>query len=99
MDVPAIPSNEAARLQELRSYGVLDSGSDPHFDDISELARRIAGTEIGIVSLVDENRQWFKSCVGASLGQREMPREISFCGHTILQRTPLLTHQAQAVPL
>lgn len=94
MDVPAIPSNEAARLRELRSYGVLDSGADPHFDDISELARRIAGTEIGIVSLVDENRQWFKSCVGAPLGQQETPRQVSFCGHTILQRDPLIISDA-----
>lgn len=94
MDSPAIPKDEAARLQELRSYGVLDSGADPHFDDISELARRIAGTEIGIVSLVDENRQWFKSCVGAPLGQQETPRQVSFCGHTILQRDPLIVNDA-----
>ncbi|MFN9917390.1 MAG: GAF domain-containing protein, partial [Pirellulaceae bacterium] len=64
------------------------------FDDISELARRIAGTEIGIVSLVDENRQWFKSCVGAPLGQQETPRQVSFCGHTILQRDPLVINDA-----
>jgi diguanylate cyclase len=94
MDVPAIPDNETARLQELRSYGVLDSGPDPHFDDISELARHVAGTEIGIVSLVDENRQWFKSCVGAPLGQQETPRQVSFCGHTILQREPLIINDA-----
>jgi diguanylate cyclase (GGDEF)-like protein len=94
MDVPAIPLDEAGRLQELCSYGVLDSGADPHFDDISELARRVAGTEIGIISLVDENRQWFKSCVGASLGQQETPRHVSFCGHTILQRQPLIINDA-----
>jgi hypothetical protein len=71
MDVPAIPSNEAARLRELRSYGVLDSGADPHFDDISELARRIAGTEIGIVSLVDENRQCSRAVWAHRLGSRK----------------------------
>jgi len=84
MDVPAVPSNEAAQLRELRSYGVLGSDADPQFDDISELARRIADTMIGIVSLVDENRQWFKSCVGPPLGQQETPRQVSFCGHIIL---------------
>jgi diguanylate cyclase (GGDEF) domain len=94
MDVPAIPDDEAARLQELRSYGVLDTDANPHFDDISELARRVAGTEIGIVSLVDENRQWFKSCVGAPLGQQETPRQVSFCGHTILQRGALIINDA-----
>jgi diguanylate cyclase len=95
MDAPAIPSDDFARLRELRSFGVLDTDSDPHFDDISELARRIAGTEIGIVSLVDENRQWFKSCVGAPLGQQEIPRRVSFCGHTILQRDPLIINDAR----
>lgn len=98
MDAPANPEDEAPRLQELRSYGVLDTDADPHFDDISELARRIAGTEIGIVSLVDENRQWFKSCVGAPLGQQETPRQVSFCGHTILQRDPLIINDALSDP-
>lgn len=90
MEAPRIPDHEAARLLELRSYGVLDTNEDPKFDDISELTRYIAGTEIGIVTLVDSNRQWFKSCVGAPLGQQETPRDISFCGHTILQRDPLI---------
>ena len=87
---PAIPADEHARLLELYSLGVLDTGAEDRFDDISELARRIAGTEIGIISLVDANRQWFKSCLGAPLAQEETPRRISFCGHTILQRDPLI---------
>jgi GAF domain-containing protein len=87
-----IPSNDAARLQELRSYGVLDSPDEQAFDDIGALVRDIAGTPIGIISLVDENRQWFKSCIG--LDAKETPRNISFCGHTILQRTPLLINDA-----
>jgi len=96
MQPPTIPDDEEARLLELRSYGVLDTEQDPRFDDISELTRYVAGTEIGIVSLVDSNRQWFKSCVGAPLSQRQTPRDISFCGHTILQRQPLIindTHE------
>jgi len=94
MQEPAIPHDEVARLQDLRSYGVLDTDADPCFDDISELARRLAGADIGIVSLVDENRQWFKSCVGLQLGQKETPRRVSFCGHTILQRDPLIINDA-----
>lgn len=94
MDSPAIPANEAARLRELRRYGILDTEADPHFDDISELARRLAGTEIGILSLVDANRQWFKSCVGAPMGQQETSRRVSFCGHVILQREPLIIPDA-----
>ena len=87
-----IPSNDAARLQELRSYGVLDSPEEQAFDDIGALVRDIADTPIGIISLVDENRQWFKSCIG--LDAKETPRNISFCGHTILQRTPLIINDA-----
>ena len=87
-----IPSNDSARLQELRSYGVLDSPDEQVFDDIGALVRDIAHTPIGIISLVDENRQWFKSCIG--LDAKETPRNISFCGHTILQRTPLIIEDA-----
>lgn len=94
MEEPRIPDDDAARVQELHSYGVLDTEADPQFDTISELARRVAGTDIGIVSLVDTNRQWFKSCVGASMGQQETPRRVSFCGHTILQRQPLIINDA-----
>jgi EAL domain-containing protein (putative c-di-GMP-specific phosphodiesterase class I)/GAF domain-containing protein len=89
-----IPANDAARLAELGSYELLDTPADPDFDDISHLARSIARTPIGIVSLVDETRQWFKSCIG--LGVRETPRAISFCGHTILQRQPLIIEDALA---
>jgi len=91
-----VPPNDAARLQELRSYGVLDSPEEQAFDDIGALVRDIAGTAIGIISLVDENRQWFKSCIG--LDAKETPRNISFCGHTILQRTPLIINDALEDP-
>ena len=91
-----IPSNDEARLQELRSYDVLDSPDEQAFDDIGALVRDIAGTPIGIISLVDENRQWFKSCIG--LDAKETPRNISFCGHTILQRSPLIINDALEDP-
>jgi len=98
MKPPRIPDDDAARVLELHSYGVLDTEADPKFDDISELTRHVAGSEIGIVSLVDSNRQWFKSCVGAPLGQQQTPRDISFCGHTILQRDPLIINDALEDP-
>ncbi|MFZ9570326.1 MAG: GAF domain-containing protein, partial [Vulcanococcus sp.] len=87
-----IPRNDQDRLQELWSYGILDSPEEQAFDDIGALVRDLAGTAIGIISLVDENRQWFKSCIG--LEAKETPRNISFCGHTILQRTPLIIEDA-----
>lgn len=92
MQIAAIPSNEEQRLAELRSYGVLDTPREQAFDDISELTRAIAGTAVAIVSLVDENRQWFKSCLG--LDAEGTPRDVSFCSHTILQRTPLIIPDA-----
>lgn len=90
MQPPELPADEPARLAELYGFGVLDSPSEPGFDEISELARTLAGTEIAVITLVDADRQWFKSCVGLPPGIRETPRQISFCGHTILQRDPLI---------
>lgn len=89
-----IPEEEPARLKELRSYGVLDTSPEEIFDDITHLVQDIAGTKIGIISLVDENRQWFKSCVGLDDAPQETPRNISFCGHTIVQRKPLIIPDA-----
>ncbi len=85
-----IPNDEAARLRELHSYGVLDTAQEAIFDDITYLVQDIAGTKIGIISLVDENRQWFKSCVGLDDAPKETPRNISFCSHTIVHRKPLI---------
>jgi diguanylate cyclase len=89
-----IPEEEPARLKELHSYGVLDTSPEEIFDDITHLAQDISGAKIGIISLVDENRQWFKSCVGLDDAPQETPRNISFCGHTIAQRKPLIIPDA-----
>ncbi|MEB3352992.1 MAG: GAF domain-containing protein, partial [Cyanobacteriota bacterium] len=93
MQEAPIPAKDDARLAELRSYGVLDTPDEDAFDDIGHLIRTIAGTPIGIVSLVDENRQWFKTCIG--MQAKETPRVISFCGHTILQRQPLIVEDTR----
>ncbi|NBW63609.1 MAG: GAF domain-containing protein, partial [Synechococcaceae bacterium WB4_1_0192] len=89
-------ADEPGRLEELQSFAVLDTPADPSLDDISELARRVAGTETAIISLVDQDRQWFKSCVGEALGAEQTPRSVSFCSHTILQRDPLILPDALA---
>jgi PAS domain S-box-containing protein len=67
----------------LRDYAVLDTPPEQIFDDLTELAAHICEAPIALISLVDENRQWFKSRVG--LTADETARDISFCGHAILQ--------------
>ncbi|SHI89938.1 sensor domain-containing diguanylate cyclase [Cycloclasticus pugetii] len=82
MEKPIIPDNEQSRLKALHSLNVLDTPPEERFDRLTRLAKRMFNVPIALVSLVDENRQWFKSCVGLSVC--ETPRDISFCGHTIL---------------
>jgi len=79
---PEIPQDEGTRLEALRSLDILDTKAEERFDRLTRMAKRVFGVPIALVSLVDENRQWFKSCVGLSAS--ETPRDISFCGHAIL---------------
>ena len=82
MQVPPKPADEASRIDMLRALNVLDSSPEERFDRLTRLARRLFDVPIALVSLVDEDRQWFKSCQG--LDATETPRDISFCGHAIL---------------
>lgn len=76
------PANEHARLLSLQSYEVLDSHDNARFDDITLLASRICATPMALITLVDEQRQWFKSKVG--LTGTEVPRALGLCAHAIL---------------
>ncbi|MGF6954920.1 sensor domain-containing diguanylate cyclase [Paraburkholderia youngii] len=82
MLVPPIPSNESARLDGLHALHILDTAPEERFDRLTRLARRLFGVPIAVVSLVDANRQWFKSCIG--LEASETSRDVSFCAHAIL---------------
>ena len=82
MKSPETPADEQQRLAALMELNILDSGVDERFDRITRLAQKTFKVPIALVSLVDTNRQWFKSRCG--LDAQETPRDISFCGHTIL---------------
>jgi signal transduction histidine kinase len=75
--------DEDERLAALFRYDLLDTPREGDFDDLVTMAMQLCGVEIALISLVDENRQWFKACVGIDV--TETPREISFCGHAIHQ--------------
>ena len=87
-----LPPNEAARLETLRRYAVLDTLPEKEFDDLTRLAAVICGTPIALVSLVDADRQWFKSRVG--IEDSETRREVAFCAHAILQPDVLVVPDA-----
>jgi len=83
-----IPANESARLDSLRRMLLSSSPDEASLDRVIRAARRIFGTPIALISLVDQDRLWFKSCIGLTV--RETPRGISFCGHAILEEEPLI---------
>lgn len=93
--VPApFPPDERLRVQQLLDYGVLDTPPEAAFDDLARLAALACRTPIALVSLVDGTRQWFKAKIG--LEASETPREISFCGHAILQPEMMIVPDAAA---
>lgn len=89
---PAIPSNEARRIATLRGMGLLDTPPEERFDRVTRLAKQVFSTSIALVSLVDSDRQWFKSSQG--LDATETPRDISFCGHAILSDKIMVVNDA-----
>jgi len=87
-----LPANEAARLEALRQYQILDTHDETAFDDLTRIAAYICQTPIAIISLIDEDRQWFKARLG--VGPRETSRDIAFCAHTILEDAPTIVPDA-----
>lgn len=80
MPAPSLPRDQD-RLATLRDLGILDTPPEPAFDDLTELARTLLGVPMAMVSLVDADRQWFKSAAGTEL--EGSPREHAFCAHAI----------------
>ncbi|WP_050467064.1 sensor domain-containing diguanylate cyclase [Herbaspirillum chlorophenolicum] len=82
MKIAEFPPNETARIEALHSLHILDTPPEERFDRLTRLARRLFDVPIAIVTLIDVNRQWFKSCVGLDIV--ETTRNVSFCSHAIL---------------
>ncbi len=82
MQKPPIPSNETQRLELIRQLDVLDTDAEEIYDGIVYIASLICNTPVSMISIVDTNRQWFKSILGSN--ERQTPRDYSFCAHAIL---------------
>lgn len=87
---------EHMRLEALRSYQILDTGPHPSFDAITEAVSLAFDVPMAAISLIDEERQWFKAAVG--IDSTETDRKTSFCTHTILGEEPMIVEDAAADP-
>lgn len=96
MKKPQTPKDEMTRLRSLHSLQILDTCPEERFDRITRIAKNHFGVSIALVSLVDENRQWFKSRQG--LSAIETPRDVSFCGHAILGDETFVVSNASLDP-
>jgi two-component sensor histidine kinase len=88
MKIPEKPHNESERLQNLYGYCILDTEPEDDFDSITTLASEIFDVPVCVITIIDRERQWFKSKVGLQVS--ETPRSISFCGHAIITPEKLL---------
>ena len=96
MIAPPLPPDEGTRLQLLRALEILDTPPEEAYDSLTALAAEICEVPIALVSLVDRDRQWFKSRYG--LEAPETPREVAFCAHAILDDGLLVVEDAENDP-
>lgn len=87
-----VPADEVKRLLALQSLNVLDTGSEPQFDELVAQGRTAFGVETALITLIDSDRQWFKARAG--LDMRETERDIAFCAHSIMQAEPFVVLNA-----
>jgi len=91
-----LDEKETARLEDLRSYQILDTPPEKCFDDVARLACSLCGTPIALIGFFDLDRQWFKARVGWDV--EEIPRAVSFCAHTLQQNDVLVISDALKEP-
>jgi len=96
MPAAALPPDEKERLLSLRALQQLDTPLEERFDRLTRLAKMVMHVPIAVISLVDEDRQWFKSCIGLDVA--ETPRTVSFCGHAILRDEIMVVTDATTDP-
>ena len=96
MFTPPIPANEEARLEALRRYGILDTPPEQGYDDIAALACFICEAPFALITLVDRDRQWFKSNIGFGAGETQ--RKDSFCACTLSEAATLVVEDAREDP-
>ena len=82
MQTPALPANESSRIAALHALNILDTAPEERYDRLTRLAKRVFNVPYSTISMIDDQRQWFKSIQGLSLCQTT--RDISFCAHAIL---------------
>ena len=87
-----IPHDDTQRISALHAYNVLDTPKEESFDALTRLAARLFGVSIALVSLVDKDRQWFKSAHG--LDAEQTPRDQAFCTYAIMENDPLIVLDA-----
>lgn len=85
--IPALAEDESERIDYLHSLGILDTESENSFDQITESVSKLLNVPIALVSFVDQDRQWFKSCIG--IDESETPRNVSFCAHAVASKEHL----------
>lgn len=90
---PPLPENERERIESLHRLNLLDSPPEERFDRITRIASKTLDVEYAAISLIDEDRQWFKSCQG--LNRNETSRDVAFCSHAILEDTPTVVPDAR----
>lgn len=98
MIAPVLPDNEEERLASLHALELLDSPKEERFDRIVALTKAVMGVPIAYIALIDSDRQWFKSKVGMCDVVTQTSRDESFCGHAILQDSPLVVEDALKDP-